>query len=103
MTDRTPGPYLRDGALVYALDQRRDDVFREENVFTASVQDANGIALLGECEATAEFIVRACNAHDDMVAAARAIVPWMEKKHISGTLYTNLVDAIELATEEPAA
>ena len=69
MTARTPGPYLRDGTTVYALDQRRDDVFREENVFTASVQDANGIATPGELEAVAQLF----KAAPTLLAAARSV------------------------------
>lgn len=64
-----PTPYLLDGALVYAL-HVRDGV--EQNRFCCYVNDAH--TPTPELIATARFIVRACNAHDDLLAALKLYI-----------------------------
>lgn len=64
-----PGPFHADGNAVFALDHGQ--------LYT--VLRVNGARLTDEAQAQfAQYVVRACNAHDDLVAALREVLPLAE-------------------------
>ena len=73
-TKHAPTPWLRDGRLIYSLEpsgyRKGKEVF--ENRFSTYVE-AGRNTTLAEAEATAEFIQRACNCHDELVAALQTV------------------------------
>lgn len=67
----TPGPwfYADEAVRSHVLDNSDDG-----NEVARTHLDYYGDKVTGEMKANAEFIVRACNAHDDLTSAARFAV-----------------------------
>ena len=70
----TPGPWLREGLLIYALHPLEGEYRHGKpvlvNRFSARIDPClNQGGALEEAEANVEFIIRACNSHDDLLAA----------------------------------
>lgn len=69
--ERTPSPWILesrgwDGQFIYGQDERAG---RDNRRFIADVS-----LMFDGAEANAAFIVRACNAHDDLVKALQSLV-----------------------------
>ena len=92
----TPGPWKRDGRLVYAVTPGSGPGGGHYfvNVFSASVQDSNGMALPGEMEAVARLMAAA----PDLLAAAQAALGWIEDGADSKSY--RLVDTLRAAIEK---
>jgi hypothetical protein len=69
-TEHTPTPYEIDAEGVHII-QKREDCFYVE---VATTETPVSQATRAEQNATAIFIVRACNAHDELVAALVELV-----------------------------
>jgi hypothetical protein len=80
----TPGPWENDeGSIVSEGGTAIANVYGPEDFpCLGNADDARLAEIEQECSANAEFIVRACNAHDDLVAA--------------------LTDAVETGTHAPS-
>lgn len=77
----TPTPWLLDGRLVYSL---QDDARgRPTNRFSAHLDPGfgrDGLTPDTELDANAAFIVRACNAHEALVAALKGVLRVADRK-----------------------
>ena len=68
----TPLPYLRDGALIYALDESQTCnriTLRVDGGFVMNWKNVCDRTTGEEIEATADFVHRACNSHYQLVEA----------------------------------
>lgn len=76
----TPGPYLREGALIYALDEsgtcNRISI-RVEGGFVKNWKSVCHRTTDEETEATAEFAHRACNNHYELLDALKRAHKWL--------------------------
>lgn len=82
----TPIPWdvLKDGPEFFVVCNALVDIAglgieAEARVNIASLQDC-----FGDCAANAEFIIRACNAHDELLEACRAVLADIDKGRVIG-------------------
>lgn len=74
MSKHTPIPWSTDGAYVLPLaDQAKA---QPGTLFVAMCGISSSYRPPEETKANAEFIVRACNNHDALVATVRDLLPW---------------------------
>lgn len=69
-TNHTPTPYYREGSEIFS---RSQDNSCEEGAVIADVKDKEH----------ADFIVKACNAYDELVAALRFMTPLLNEHYIT--------------------
>ena len=94
----TPVPWK---ASSYPVNRMTQWVIHSDDGSIASLVRSNN------ADANAEFIVRACNAHEDLLKASKAIAqfaasnPWTGLKDAPKELLANLTAAIRKAEWEP--
>lgn len=86
-TDRTPTPW-QTGAKSRRTFHRLIVGQRGEPVAEISIPMPTTKQIINTAHANAAFIVRACNAHDELVAALRDLLDAVQSNHEGGALKT---------------